>query len=195
MFTSKTTRLFLCLILVDLAVISGMVFPVARVSSSQVMFELSDYTVESEDSVYRWFTLEEGDKVRVELLTRGEVDAYLFNEEQFIEYSSNHVNGYIDSLKMVESGLLEGRAWEGGTFFFLVSNPGDQPVELVFSQCTGTVTHRITLSEKILEKWGFEPEIPEQKMVRDKPGVGSNALLTPMIIGLLMECPQFLLHY
>lgn len=194
-FTSKTTRLFLCLIVVDLVVISAMVFPVVPVYSKTVMFEINNQPLDAHEIDYQWFDLAPGDSVRIEVLCDEDIDAYLFNEDQFVEYADGLSVSHIDKIGFKESGLLTGMALTEGTYFFVVSNPNDDPVQVLYTKGIGTVSERITLAQIIRNRFGttirYEPEI-----VRSKPGVGSNALLTPLLIGMKMKYPDtFLMEY
>lgn len=189
-FTSKTTRMFLCLIVVDLVVISAMVFPVIPVYSNTVMFELNNQPLNPHDIDYQWFDLKPGDNVRIEVLCDEDIDAYLFNEKQFIEYADGESVAHMDKIGYDDSGLLTGIAVTEGTYFFVVSNPNDDPVQILYTKGIGTLSTRITLAQIIRDRYGTTIRY-EPKIVRNKPGVGSNALLTPLLIGLYLECPDF----
>lgn len=171
-FTSKTTRLFLCLILVDLAVISAMIFPVVPCSSNTVMFEVSNQSLKANEYDYQWFELTTGDTVRIEILSDTEIEAYLFTEEQFVKYADGQPYSQVDSISGKESGMLSGLAISKGNYFFVISNTNDSPAKLIHTRGTGVVFHRVTLSQIIRERYGTH--IPyEPKIVRDKAGVGS----------------------
>ncbi len=173
-FTSKTTRLFLCLILVDLMVICGMVFPVVPCSSNTVMFEISNLPLSPHENDYQWFDLNTGDTVRIEVVSDTEIEAYLFTEEQFIKYADGQPYSQMDKIPGKESGVLNGLAISKGVYFFVISNPNNSPVQIIHTRGTGVVLHRVTLAQIIRERYGtFIPYEP--KMVRDKPGVGSYA--------------------
>ena len=178
LFTSPRTRLFLAIIMVDLIIILGTAFPVIPVSSSEVMFVLRDYDLENRTYVYRWFELEDGNKIHIDFTTDREVNAYLFTKNQFTSYSNVEDGPSLDSSIMVDSGKLDKKVKSSGTYFFVIHNPSNRSTEIIYSKGTGSDIVKVTLAQIIRGYWHAPEEtetFPYFKSVRDSPGIGSNS--------------------
>lgn len=177
LFTSPRTKLFLVIIMVDLLIILGTAFPVIPVSSSEVMFVLEGYLFENRTYLYRWFDLEEGNRVHIDFTTDREVNAYLFTKNQFTHYSNVEDGPSLDSSMKVESGKLDKNVKSSGTYFFVIHNLSTRPAEIIYSKGTGSTVVKVTLAQ-ILKSYWFTPEETEiisYKSVRASAGIGSNS--------------------
>jgi len=178
LFTSPRTKIFISIIIIDLIVILGTAFPVIPVSSSEVMFVLKDQSLETGTYVYRWFQLERGNRVHIDFTSDREVNAYLFDKNQFTEYSNVEQGPSLDSSLMVESGTLDKTVNAPGTYFFVIYNPNDSPTELIYSQGTGSTTMRVTFTQilrGLISAHEDTEVLPYYKNVRNSPGRGSNS--------------------
>ena len=176
-FSSPVTRNFLCLILVDLMVISACIFPVVPVNSSEVLFELKDCDVKTGEFVYRWFDIGKGQEVQIDYWCDGDVEAYLLTRSQFTGYTPDTETESLKTLHMTPTGRISMEFDEPGVYFFMIKNPGEEDINIIFSQCTGSTIERVTIMQKVKEYCYRSGVIhdPSMSMIREKPGVGSFA--------------------
>ena len=145
----SSTRIRVVVVIVVIA-IGAIVLPIIPITQSETIIQIYDQSLQSGYYTWREFAVEDGSKVNIEFRCSGEVNAYLFTLNQFTNFQNIGEEDNINSLKSVESGIIDQTLDSGGIYYFVLFNPGDHSNTIHSTTGISRLDLKVTLLQKIL---------------------------------------------